>query len=77
MINESKKLGDPLANLIMSMDLPNNNVTLFLSDPDQQDTDELTPVQIDFLDSAYVNATNYYNLRKKNVQKEHNTVDAL
>ena len=51
MISESKKEGDPLANMIHDMDVKNNKITILLGD--EESTDELIPVDLDLRLSAY------------------------
>ena len=46
MINEGKKNGDPMANLIHSLDFENNEVSVYLGDPND-DMEELSVVAVD------------------------------
>ena len=48
MINEGKKSGDPLANLIHEMSFEKDQITVLLEDPENDDTAEMIPVNIDF-----------------------------
>ena len=52
MINEGKKTGDPMANLIHSMDFENNEVSILLGFQDEQ-MEDLVPVPIDINITAY------------------------
>lgn len=51
MINDSKKEGDPLANLINDMDFMHKKITVLLGD--ENSTEELTPVILDLNLSGY------------------------
>ncbi|EGR31934.1 hypothetical protein IMG5_099620 [Ichthyophthirius multifiliis] len=75
MINEGKKQGDPLANLIHQIDFENNEVSIYLGFIDDQ-MSELIPVSVDIYQSAHQNARNYYENKRKNVLKEKKTLDA-
>ena len=75
MINEGKKSGDPMANLIHSIDFESNEVSILLGDP-SEDMEDLTAVSVELSTSAYVNARNYYENKKKNILKEKKTFDA-
>ena len=59
MINEGKKNGDPLANLIHDLHFETNEVSILLGDPEEEML-ELVPVEVDVDNSAYENARNYY-----------------
>lgn len=77
MINESKKSGDMLANMIYKTDWEENEVVILLSDPEHEDLSaDLTPVQINFTISAFQNAKLYYENKKKNFVKEKKTIEA-
>ncbi len=47
MINESKKNGDPLANMIYDFDFRNNEISVLLNMPDDDEMEEMTSVDID------------------------------
>lgn len=51
MINESKKDGDPLANMIYEMNFKNNKIYVLLGD--ENSTEDLTSVELDLKLSAY------------------------
>jgi hypothetical protein len=51
MINDSKKDGDPLANLIYEMDFPHKKITILCGDLTSED--EMIPVILDITLSAY------------------------
>ena len=70
MINEGKKSGDPLANLIHDMNFEKNQITVLLEDPDIEDTEEMVSVNLDIYENAYMNAKMYYDSKKKNAIKE-------
>lgn len=77
MINESKKTGDFLANMIFKTDWELNEVVILLSDPENEDLESpLTPVSINFTVSAYQNAKLYYENKKKHHVKEKKTLEA-
>jgi|LakMenEpi03Aug12_release.lakeMendotaPanAssembly.Ray.scaffolds.fasta_scaffold1016262_2 hypothetical protein len=75
MIAESRKTGDPLANMIYSLNAPKRQVTVLLTDNEGEDAHlcALTPVDLLVDYNAYTNATMYYEGRKKQQQKEHRT----
>jgi len=71
MINESKKTGDPYANMIHQMNLESNQVTVLLGDHEKaSETSEMTPVEINISTSAFSNYQSYYDQKKKHVVKE-------
>jgi predicted ribosome quality control (RQC) complex YloA/Tae2 family protein len=77
MINESKKTGEVLANMIYKTEWEQNEVIVLLSDPEHEDLEaDLIPVQINFTISAFQNAKLYYENKKKNFIKEKKTVEA-
>ncbi len=76
MVNEAKKIGDPLANLIHSMNFEKNQISILLEDIDEEDTEEMVPVEIDITLSTYQNVQNYYENKKKFLTKEKKTVQA-
>lgn len=73
-INESKKDGDPLANMIHEMNFINNKISVLLGD--ETSTDDLTEVELDLKLSAYQNQRKYYENKKKFGQKEKKTKEA-
>lgn len=75
MINEGKKNGDMIANLIHGLDFESNEVSILLGDPTDP-LEDLIPVAVDIMQSAHVNARNYYENKKKNIVKEKKTLDA-
>lgn len=77
MIYESRKNGDPLANMIHDLDIGKRQVTVLLGDTtDEEQLFELLPVEINIDYNAYTNATMYYENKKKNYQKEKRTKEA-
>lgn len=76
MINDSRKSGDPLANMIYSADWEHNEVTILLSDINSDLADELLPVQINFNISGFQNADEYFTHKKKHLIKEKKTLEA-
>jgi len=77
-IKEEKKKGDPTANMIHKLHLDKNQVTLYLTNPSDEISDEelASPallVDIDLALSAHANATYYFDLKKKsNVKAKKN-----
>ncbi len=70
MVLESKKKGDPLANVIHSLNILKRQVTVLLGDPSSEEQHfDLLPVEINIDYNAYTNATIYYESKKKNYQK--------
>lgn len=70
MILESKKNGDPLANMIHELNIGKRQVTVLLGDPSSEEQHfELLPVEINIDYNAFTNATLYYESKKKNYQK--------
>lgn len=77
MINESKKEGNPFANMIHRTEWEQNEIVILLSDPENEDMEaDLTPVQINFTISAFQNAKLYYENKKKHFVKEKKTIEA-
>ena len=78
MVAESRKTGDPLANLIHAFNPVKRIVTVLLSDTaaDEPGLCPLTPVELQVDYNAYTNATMYYESRKKQQQKEARTREA-
>ena len=75
MVAESRKTGDPLANMIHAFNPVKRQITVLLSDPTSEEPDlaPLTPVELQVDYNAYTNATHYYGSRKKQQQKEART----
>ena len=75
MISESRKTGDPLANMIHLLNPVKRQVTVLLSDADNEEASlcPLTPVDLYVDYNAYTNATTYYESRKKQQHKEART----
>ena len=70
-INESKKTANPLAELILAVNLAKDEVTVMLGDPSQDAQHaDLLEVAINVNYNAFTNARHYYDDRKKNKQKE-------
>jgi hypothetical protein len=71
MIAESRKSGDPLANMIHILSPAKRQLTVLLSDSaaDEPALCPLTPVELHVDYNAYTNATLYYESRKKQQQK--------
>ena len=77
MISESRKNGDPLANMIHDLNILKRQVSVLLDDPTAEDTYcELLPVEINIDYNAYTNVSMYYTSKKKNYQKEMRTKEA-
>lgn len=75
MIAQSRKSGDPLANMIHNLTPAKRLITVLLSDTaaDEPGLCPLTPVELNVDYNAYTNATMYYESRKKQQQKEART----
>lgn len=75
MVSESRKTGDPLANMIHNFNAQKRVITVLLSDTTngQAVLCALTPVELIVDYNAYTNATIYYEGRKKQQQKEQRT----
>mmetsp|Transcript_45288 Transcript_45288/g.52061 ORF Transcript_45288/g.52061 Transcript_45288/m.52061 type:complete len:1080 (-) Transcript_45288:383-3622(-) len=81
MIKEERKKGNPLANLIESLQLDKNQATILLEYPDDFDEfnaneEPLMRVEIDLGRSAFLNAQNYFQTKKKSAIKEVKTREA-
>lgn len=77
MVLESKKNGDPLANMIHELNINKRQVSVLLGDPSaEQQYFDLLPVEINIDYNAYTNATMYYENKKKNYQKQLRTKEA-
>ena len=75
MISESKKEGDPLANMIYDMDVRNNRITVLVGD--EESCDDLIGVDLDLRLSAYQNCRRYFESKKKHGLKEKKTKEAV
>ncbi|XP_024025563.1 nuclear export mediator factor Nemf [Morus notabilis] len=81
MVKEEKKSGNPVAGLIDKLYLERNCMTLLLSNNlDEMDDDEKTmpvdKVEVDLAHSAHANARRWYELKKKQENKQEKTVTA-
>ncbi|CAD8050635.1 unnamed protein product [Paramecium primaurelia] len=76
MINDSKKEGNPLSNMIGGMNLKQNKVIILLGNKEDEYSD-LVQIEIDITQSAYQNARKYYESKKKNRDKEIKTKEAV
>lgn len=78
MVAESRKNGDPLANMIHHLNPVKRQITVLLSDTTAEEPGlcPLTPVELQVDYNAYTNATMYYGSRKKQQQKEARTREA-
>ncbi|KAL8490521.1 hypothetical protein ACS0TY_022516 [Phlomoides rotata] len=81
MVKEEKKSGNPVAGLIDKLHLERNCVTLLLSNNlDEMDDDEKTQpvdkVEVDLALSAHANARRYYEMKKKQENKQEKTITA-
>ncbi|XP_018856628.2 nuclear export mediator factor NEMF isoform X2 [Juglans regia] len=81
MVKEEKKSGNPVAGLIDKLYLERNCMTLLLSNNlDEMDDDEKTfpvdKVEVDLALSAHANARRWYEMKKKQENKQEKTVTA-
>ncbi|KAF3456411.1 hypothetical protein FNV43_RR01061 [Rhamnella rubrinervis] len=81
MVKEERKSGNPVAGLIDKLHLDRNCMTLLLSNNlDEMDDDEKTlpadKVEVDLALSAHANARRWYELKKKQENKQGKTVTA-
>lgn len=81
MVKEEKKSGNPVAGLIDQLHLERNCITLLLSNNlDDMDEDEITSpvdkVEVDLALSAHANARRWFDLKKKQENKQDKTVTA-
>ncbi|KAG7991114.1 hypothetical protein I3843_02G059200 [Carya illinoinensis] len=81
MVKEEKKSGNPVAGLIDKLHLERNCMTLLLSNNlDEMDDDEKTfpvdKVEVDLALSAHANARRWYEMKKKQENKQEKTVTA-
>ncbi|KAL3339422.1 hypothetical protein AABB24_028172 [Solanum stoloniferum] len=81
MVKEEKRSGNPVAGLIDKLHLERNCMTLLLSNNlDEMDDDEKTQpvdkVEVDLALSAHANARRWYEMKKKQENKQEKTVTA-
>ncbi|XP_061370460.1 uncharacterized protein LOC133313150 isoform X2 [Gastrolobium bilobum] len=81
MVKEEKKAGNPVAGLIDKLHLEKNCMTLLLcNNLDEMDDDEKTlpvdKVEVDLALSAHANARRWYELKKKQENKQEKTMTA-
>ncbi|XP_077218193.1 zinc knuckle (CCHC-type) family protein [Tasmannia lanceolata] len=81
MVKEEKKSGNPVAGLIDKLHLERNCITLLLSNNlDETDDEEKTcpadKVEVDLALSAHANARRWYELKKRQENKQEKTVTA-
>ncbi|ONK78774.1 uncharacterized protein A4U43_C02F22270 [Asparagus officinalis] len=81
MIKEERKSGNPVASLIDKLHLERNCITLLLSNNlDDMDDDEKTSpvdkVEVDLALSAHANACRWFELKKKQENKQEKTITA-
>ncbi|XP_011315460.1 nuclear export mediator factor NEMF homolog [Fopius arisanus] len=79
LLNEAQSRGDPVASAIKNLKLETNHISLNLSDPyDDSDEEELKPmiVDIDLAQSAFGNATRYYNMKRSAAKKQQKTIES-
>ena len=84
MINEERRLGNPVAGMIKTLDLERNHITIMLSnDLDVSDEDaqqggksKRVPVSVDLGLSAHANASMRFAAKKKHAEKFDKTMDA-
>ncbi|KAL4272704.1 hypothetical protein GQ457_13G023440 [Hibiscus cannabinus] len=81
MVKEEKKSGNPVAGLIDRLHLERNCMTLLLSNNlDEMDDDEKTlpadKVEVDLALSAHANARRWYEMKKKQENKQEKTIVA-
>lgn len=56
MVNDAKKTGDPLANLINGMNFEKDSITVLLQDYDDLETDEMIGVEVEISLNSFQNA---------------------
>ncbi|XP_015126664.1 nuclear export mediator factor NEMF homolog [Diachasma alloeum] len=79
LLGEAQSRGDPVASAIKKLKLETNHFSLGLSDPyGEADGEELKPmvVDIDLAQSAYGNATRYYNMKRSAAKKQQKTIES-
>ncbi|WOL03246.1 nuclear export mediator factor Nemf isoform X1 [Canna indica] len=81
MVKEERKSGNPIAGLIDKLHLERNCITLLLSNNlDEMDDDEKTApvekVEVDLALSAHANARRWYELKKRQENKQDKTIKA-
>jgi len=79
-IKEEKKKGNPIASIIHRLKLETNEIVLLLSKSNAMTEEEITAeseqVDIDIGETAYANATKYFEMMKKSEFKKQKTEDA-
>ncbi len=75
-IKEQKKAGNPIAQIIHQLKLETNQITLLLKPKYSDEEDTLVPVDVDIGMSAYGNAQQFYQAKKKTAAKFVKTVEA-
>lgn len=68
-VSESKRAGDPLANLIHSLDFSKNTVSVLLQEKNGDQFAAMEVVQINYCLSAYANIKDYYDDKKRMAAK--------
>ncbi|KAL3641867.1 hypothetical protein CASFOL_012682 [Castilleja foliolosa] len=81
MVKEEKKSGNPVASLIDKLYLERNCITLLLSNnlddmDDEEKTQPVDKVEVDLALSAHANARRYYEMKKKQENKQEKTITA-
>ncbi|XP_063983197.1 ribosome quality control complex subunit NEMF homolog [Diachasmimorpha longicaudata] len=79
LLDEARSQGDPVASAIKQLKLETNHISMMLSDPYEEcDGEELKPmiVDIDLAQSAYGNATRYYNMKRSAARKQQKTIES-
>ena len=81
MVAEERRRGNPIAEMVQSLRLERNEVTLLLPDElEAASEDEAAPtpvsVTLNLDGNAHGNAQRYYEARRKATEKEHKTIDA-
>eukprot|EP00166_Cyanidium_caldarium_P004456 ctg_47.g27 len=81
MVAEERRRGNPVAEMVQSLRLERNEVTLLLPDELEAGSEDeavpaLVPVTLNLDGNAHGNAQRYYEARRKATEKEHKTIDA-
>jgi len=78
MIESEKESGNPVAQLIDSLKLDRNKISLLLNDPDfdHDGTSGKVVIEVDLSLSAHANASAYYDAKKKFADKARRTLEA-
>lgn len=86
LLKEAQARGDPVASAIKQLKLESNHVSLFLSDPyendgdddDEPDEPELKPmiIDVDLAHSAFGNARRYYDQKRSAAKKQQKTIES-